>query len=47
MKASRKRSILRGRQQDFDYNVKGGIHEGKVRLRTETGGFHRPGSNKK
>jgi hypothetical protein len=47
MKAIRKRSYLRGRQQDFDYNVKSGIHEGKVRLRIDTGGFHRPGSNKK
>lgn len=41
-------SVLQGRMEDFTRMMApGAIHEGKVKSRIFSDGFHHPGSNKK
>lgn len=47
MKRSKQIKSLESRQKDYDEMKKSTRHELKVGNRIESGGFHRPGSNKK
>ncbi len=47
MKAKNRKKHLQGRMEDHSRMIASGSRENKVNLRMKTGGFHRPGSNKK